>query len=292
MPRATWKGHIKLAELTFPIALYAGATTSERVSFHILNRKTGHRVHRQYIDEETEKPVEKDDQVKGYEVDDHSYIILEPEEVAEAVPENDKTLRIEAFIDCPQVDTVYFDKPYFIAPTNSVANESFNLLCEGMRKKKVAALARSVLFRRVRTVMLRPQGNGLVGHTLNFDYEVRAAEEVFEGLPDIKIEGEMMELAKHIIGTMKGEFHPRDFDDRYDQALAELIKAKMEGREIRAPEQPKQAKVTSLLDALRKSAGADANTKGKAKSSARKAPARKAAASKRSKSAPESRKAS
>lgn len=255
--RATWKGHIKLAELAFPVALYAGATTSKRVSFHVLNRKTGHRVHRQYIDEETEKPVDKEEQVKGYETDDNQFVILEPEEIAEAVPESDKTLRIEAFIDCPQVDTVYFDKPYFIAPSGSIATDPFTLLREGMRRKKVAALARAVLFRRVRTVMLRAQGPGLVAHTLNFDYEVRSAEEVFQDIPEIKIEGEMLDLAKHIIDTKKGEFNPRDFDDRYDEALAELVKAKMQGREIKAPKRPKETKVTSLLEALRQSAGAD-----------------------------------
>lgn len=270
--RATWKGHIKLAELAFPVALYAGATTSKRVSFHVLNRKTGHRVHRQYIDEETEEPVEKEEQVKGYEVDDDQYIVLEPQEIAEAVPESDKTLRIEAFIDCPHVDTVYFDKPYFIAPSGSIATDPFTLLREGMRRKKVAALARAVLFRRVRTVMLRAQGPGLVAHTLNFDYEVRSAEEVFKDIPEIKIEGEMLDLAQHIIDTKKGEFNPREFDDRYDEALAELVKAKMEGREIKAPKRAKEAKVTSLLEALRQSAGADvAKTKPPAPSKRKKA---------------------
>lgn len=280
-PRATWKGHIKLAELAFPVALYAGATTSKRVTFHVLNRETGHRVHRQYIDEETEKPVDKEDQVKGYEIDDDQYIVLEPEEIAEAVPESDKTLRIETFIDCPQVDTVYFDKPYFIAPSGSIATDPFVLLREGMRRKKVAALARAVLFRRVRTVLLRAQGNGLVAHTLNFDYEVRSAEEVFSDIPEIKIEGEMLDLAKHIIGTKKGEFDPREFDDRYDEALAELVKAKMEGREIKAPKRPKEEKVTSLLEALRQSAGAGATkTKPPAPSKRKKAePAKRRKAS-------------
>lgn len=253
--RATWKGHIKLAELSFPVALFAGATTSKRVSFHVLNRKTGHRVHRQYIDEQTAKPVEKEEQVKGYEIDDEQFVILEPEEIAEAVPESDKTLRIEAFIDCPQVDTVYLDKPYFIAPSSAIATDAFGLLREGMRRKNVAAIAKAVLFRRVRTVMLRAQGPGLVAHTLNFDYEVRSADEVFKDIPEIKIEGEMLDLAKHIIDTKKGEFNPREFDDRYDEALAELVKAKMEGREIKAPKRPKEEKVTSLLEALRQSAG-------------------------------------
>ncbi len=267
-PRATWKGYVKVAELAFPVALYAGATTSKRVSFHVLNRKTGNRVHRQYLDEETEKPVERDQQVKGYETGEGQYIILEPEEIAEAVPESDKVIRIEAFIECPEVDTVYFDKPYYLAPPGGALGESFAVMREGMKKKKVAALARAVLFRRVRTLLLRPQGPGLIANTLNFDYEVRAAEEAFEDLPDIKITGEMLDIARHIISTKAGDFDPRQFDDRYDQALAELVKAKMEGRKIKAPKPPKETKVVSLMDALRQSAAAAGTGK-------KKAPARK-----------------
>jgi DNA end-binding protein Ku len=259
--RAVWKGTIKLAELAFPVALYAAATTSKRVSFNILNRKTGNRVSREYVDEETEKPVDKEQQVKGYETGKDQYIILQPEEIAEAVPESDKTLKIEAFITCPDVETVYFDKPYFIAPADETFADSFAVVREGMRKKKVAALARAVLFRRVRTVMLRAQGMGLVAHTLNFDYEVRSGAEVFDNLPEVKIEGEMLDLAKHIIGTKRGKFDPRAFDDRYDTAVAELVKAKIEGREIKAPKPPKDTKVTSLMDALRESAKVSDKTK-------------------------------
>lgn len=260
-PRATWKGTVKLAELAFPIALYAAATTSKRISFHILNRETGNRVRREYVDEETGEPVEKEHQVKGYETADDQYIILDSEEIAEAVPDSDKTFKIEAFIPCSAVETVYFDKPYFIAPSDESFSDSFAVVREGMRKKKVAALARAVLFRRVRTVMLRVQGCGLVAHTLNFDYEVRSAEDVFDDLPDFEIEGEMLDLAKHIIKTKSGEFDPRDFDDRYDKAVAELVKAKIEGREIKAPKPPKETKVTSLMDALRESAKASGKTK-------------------------------
>lgn len=272
-PRATWKGHIKLSELAFPVALYAGATTSKRISFHIINRKTGHRVHRQYFDEETEETVERDQQVKGYETGDGEFVILEPDEISEAVPESDKTIRIEAFIPCSEVDTVYLDKPYYLAPTDSILADSFAVIREGMRRKKVAALGRAVLFRRVRTVLLRAHDAGLVANTLNFDYEVRSANNVFDDLPDIKIEGEMLDLAKHIIETKAGDFDPSKFDDRYDQALAELIKAKIEGRKIKIPKPPKEAKVVDLMDALRKSAAASGGvTKKKAAASRAKKP--------------------
>ena len=113
-PRAIWKGHLEIGQLVCPVALYAAASTSERVAFHIVNRKTGHRVRRVFVDAETGEPVERDDQAKGYETDRGKTIVLEEEELAEAVPESDKTLRVEAFIPCGEVDTLYFDRPYYL----------------------------------------------------------------------------------------------------------------------------------------------------------------------------------
>ncbi|APG94387.1 Ku protein [Sinorhizobium americanum] len=254
-PRANWKGYLKVAEVSCPVALYTAASTSERIAFHTINRATGHRVHRQFVDSETGKPVEKDDQVKGYEVGSGDYVVLEPEEIAAAVPESDKTLSISAFIACGDIDNVYFDKPYYLAPTKSHAEDAFALIREGMRKKNVAAIARAVLFRRVRTLLIRAYEDGLIATTLNFDYEVRSAEEAFDDVPDLKIEGEMLELAEHIIKTKRGKFDPAKFDDRYEAALAELVKAKLEGKKIEPRKEPKLEKVVDLMEALRQSAG-------------------------------------
>ena len=264
--RALWKGHLSIGELSCAVALYAAATTSDRVSFHIVNRKTGNRVRREYVDEETGKPVDRDDQVKGYETSKGNYVLLEPDEIAAAVPESDKTLAVESFVLCDDVDTVYFDKPYFVAPADEAAEEAFAVMREGMRKKKVVALARAVLFRRVRTLLIRPRGCGLLANTLNFDYEVRAADDAFDAVPEMKIKGEMLDLAKHIIDTKSGTFDPSAFDDRYDAALAELVKAKAEGREIEKPKRKRQGKVIDLMEALRESAAAA----GKGKRSAKK----------------------
>lgn len=280
--RAVWKGHLQVAELSCGIALHAAASTSERVSFNILNRKTGNRVQRQYVDEETGKPVERDDMVKGYDLGSGQYVILEPDEIADAVPQGHKTLRIEAFLTCPNIETVYFDKPYYVAPSDAVSEAAFAVIREGMRAKNVAAIARTVLFRRVRTVLLRAQGPGLIASTLNFDYEVRSAQEAFEGVPDIGIKGEMLDLAKYIIETKKGKFHPSDYDDRYDAALAELVKAKMEGRAIKpAPPRP-QAKVVDLMEALRRSAQASGKGKPAGTTTEKGAPAKAAARKKAS----------
>jgi DNA end-binding protein Ku len=253
-PRANWKGYIKFGEVACPVALYAAASSSERIAFNTLNRKTGNRVKREFIDGETGDPVEREDQVKGYEVENGQYIVLEPEEVAAAIPESDKTLKIEAFIPCSQIDTTYFDKPYYLAP-DKMGKDAYLLLRDGMKQEKVAGIARTVLFRRMRTVLIRPHGKGLIASTLNFDYEVRSSEKAFEDMPDLKIEGEMLELAEHIIATKKGSFDASTFDDRYEAAVAELVKAKIEGRALPKKKAPVASKPSDLLQALRESAG-------------------------------------
>jgi DNA end-binding protein Ku len=255
-PRANWKGFLKIAELSCPIALYTAASASERISFHTLNRASGHRVQRQFIDQETGRPVETGEQVKGYEVGQGEYVVLEPAEIAAAVPESDKTLTVEAFIQCREIDSVYFDRPYYLAPSDPVARKAFVLIREGMWAKKVAALARAVLFRRVRTVLIRAHRGGLIGTTLNFDYEVRSAEEAFSDIREIKIESEMLDLAKHIINTKRGRFDPSQFDDRYEAAVAELVRAKLEGRPVEVRKAPAPTNIVNLMEALRLSAAA------------------------------------
>jgi len=252
--RANWKGFIKVGELSFAVALYTAASSSERIAFNTLNRSTGNRVRREFVDSETGDPVEREDQVKGYEVENGDYVVLEPEEVAAAIPDSDKTLKIEAFIPCSEIDDVYFDKPYYLAP-DKMGTDAFKLLRDGMRQAKVAALAQTVLFRRVRTVLIRPHGHGLIGTTLNFDYEVRSSDQAFDDMPDTKIQGEMLELAKHIIKTKAGLFDAKAFDDRYEAAVAELVKAKLEGRTLPKKKAPAPSKPSDLLQALRESAG-------------------------------------
>lgn len=270
-PRASWKGFLKIAEVTCPVALYTAASTSDRIGFHMLNRATGHRLSRQFIDSETEEPVERDDQVKGYETGENDYIVLDPKEIASAVPKSNKTLDISAFIPCTDIDDLYFDKPYYLAPADRHATDIFALIREGMKSRKVAALAQTVLFRRLRTVLVRPHDNGLIATTLNFDYEVRSADEAFADIREIAIKSEMLELAEHIIGKKRGHFDPSKFEDRYDDALTEVVRAKIEGRKVKPKPKPSEGKVVDLMDALRESAGM---TKGKKTGNSKKKAAR------------------
>ncbi|MBF9232412.1 non-homologous end joining protein Ku [Microvirga alba] len=261
VPRANWKGFLKIAELACPVALYTAASTSERMAFHVLNRETGHRVQRQFVDAETGKAVAPEDQVKGYEIGNGEYVIVEPDEIAAVIPESDKTLAVEAFVACRDIDDVYFDRPYYLAPTTDLAEQAFALVREGMRAKDVAAIARAVLFRRVRTVLIRSYGAGLIATTLNFNYQVRSAKDAFDGIPEIKTKGEMLDLAKHIIDTKRGTFDPKEFKDRYEAALTELVRAKLEGKPIQARKAAPAKKAIDLMEALRQSAGVGTPTR-------------------------------
>lgn len=270
-PRASWKGRIRLGEIAFGVKLYTAATTSERVSLHMVNRRTGNRLQNELVDAESGDPVDDADEVMGYELDSGDYVLFEAEELAAAVPDSDKTLPIEAFLPCSDIDTMFFDRPYYLAPADAASVEAFVLLRDGMEKQKVAALARTVLFRRLRTVMIRPHGAGFIGQTLNFDYQVRSAERAFADVPDIRIEGEMMKLAEHIIETKLGDFDPKAYDDRYDAALADLVRAKLEGRPPPRRKEPPRDRVVDLMAALRESAKASKRPRNSAGTPRRKA---------------------
>jgi DNA end-binding protein Ku len=277
-PRASWKGFLKIAEVTVPVGLYAAASTTERIALRTINRPTGHRVRRQFVDAETGETVERDDQVKGYEVAKDEYVSVEPDEIAAVIPHGDKTLTVSAFVDLGGVDDLYFDKPYYLGPSDSSADETFALVREGMRAAKVAAVAEAVLFRRARTVLIRPFDNGLVASTLNYDYEVRSAADAFPGISAKVITGEMLDLAVHIIKTKQGAFDPREFRDRYEDALAELVKIKLEGKAIPKRAPARSEATVNLMQALRDSAAAGGQSRLSGKTGAKKKTGRRVAA--------------
>lgn len=288
--RAVWSGVIKIAEVVCPVKMYTAATTSERIALHMVNRKTGHRLHRVYVDEKTDKPVGREDQVKGYETSEGSYVVLEPEEIAAAVPNSDKVLNVDSFVACGRIDQTYFDRPYYLLPASEATEDSFVLIREALRNKKAAAIAHTVLFRKLRPVLIRAHRKGLIATTLNFDYEVRSAKDAFAEIAKRKIDAEMLELAQHILKTKAGQFEPEKFEDRYEEALADLVKAKIEGRKVVPLRRPEPTKSNDLLEALRMSAGGKEKATGKRATQAKKT-ARKASST-AAKRAPAHRKAS
>jgi DNA end-binding protein Ku len=274
-PRPNWKGYLKLSLVSCPVALYPATTTSERVSFRTLNRQTGNRVRRQFVDEQTGKPIAAEDQAKGYEVAKGEYVMLEDDELKAVAIESNHTINIERFVPSADIDKLYLDTPYYLAPTDRVGEEAFAVIREAMRAEKVVGLARAVLFRRERVLKLEPGSKGIVATSLHFANEVHAADSYFAEIPDLELPKEMLELAKHIIHKMAGRFEPDQFEDRYENALIELIRSKQKGVPVKAQPAQRQTNVINLMDALRRSV--ESETRSAAKPSAPKPESRKAA---------------
>lgn len=251
--RAIWKGTLEIGELACPVALHAAASSVERVSFHILNRRTGHRVRRVYVDAETGETVEQEDQAKQYTTAGGDEVILDPDEIADVLPDSDKRLTVETFVRCAEVDRLYLDRPYYLSPADRSAETAFAVIRDAIAQRKVAALARAVLFRRVRTVLIRSAENALWAHTLEFEHEVISTARGFKSIAQRKVDQEMLDLAEHIIKGKRGRFDPDTFVDRYDDALTALVRAKVEGKPLPPPAEVEATKPSDLLRALRDS---------------------------------------
>jgi DNA end-binding protein Ku len=265
-PRAYWKGYLKLSLVSCPIALNPAASSSERVSFRQINKRTGNRLRQQLVDDETREPVDAADRGKGYEVAKNEYMLIEDEELDALEIESNHTIEIDSFVPAAQIDKRFYDNPYYIIPNDKVGQEAFAVIRDAMRGKGMVALGRVVMAKRERVIALEPHDRGLLGTTLRYQYEVRNADEYFEEIPDIKVPGEMLKLAEHILETKSGDFDPSQFKDRYEETLVEFLRKKQahipvkKGREeFAAPN------VINLMDALRRSVQAERQAPAQAK---------------------------
>jgi DNA end-binding protein Ku len=267
-PRAYWKGYLKLSLVSCPIALYPATSEREKISFHQLNKSTGHRIKYRKVDAETGDEVESSDIMKGYEVGKGQYIELDPEELEAVAIESKRTIDIDEFVRRDEIDELYLNSPYYIAPDGEVGQQAFAVIREAIRKEGMVAIGKIVFTSREHIIALEARGKGLLGVTLRYPYEVRKEEDYFDDIPDEKIPKDMLDLASHIVKTKEGHFDPSRFDDRYEDALKDLLKKKQEGRPIERPERREPTNVVNLMDALRRSLEASGSTpvssKGKA----------------------------
>lgn len=271
-PRPAWKGYLKLSLVTCAVELTNVVTHAEKVSFHVINRRTGNRVKRIYVDAETGKPVEDEDEIKGYEVENGDYVHIEDDEIEAVQVESSNMLALDGFVDKASIQQIYLDTPYYLSPADKVSEDAFAVIREAMAAKKKAGLARIVLYRRERPVAIEPLGKGMVLTTLRYDSTVRQPDTVFDEIKAVKIDKEMIELAQHIIDKKATKFDPSGFDDTYEEALIELIRAKKAGRKApKAKAASKPSNVVNLFDALKKSL----NAEGKAGKSSSRTPARR-----------------
>jgi Ku protein len=254
MPRAYWKGFLRLSLVTCPIELFPASSQGEKTHFHQINKKTGNRLRQQMIDEATGKVVEGDDKGRGYELSKNHYVEIEEDELEAVEVESTHTVDIDRFVPRSEIDKRYLDKPYYMTPSGKTGAEAFAVIRDAMKDKDRVALARIVMAHREHVIALEPLGKGLLGTTLRYDYEVRDEKDYFKEISQPRVAKDMVKLAEHILNNKAGHFNPDKFKDRYENALKKLVRRKASGKTIKvaAPEE-KKGNVIDLMEALRNS---------------------------------------
>ncbi|RUZ69524.1 Ku protein [Mesorhizobium sp. M7A.F.Ca.US.007.01.1.1] len=249
-PRASWKGYLKLSLVSCPVRLYPATSASERISFNQLHKKTHNRINMKPVDPELGL-VERADLVKGYEYEDKQYIIIDDADLDAVRIESNHTMNIEAFVDEDEVDVIYQDAPYYMAPDGAMAEETFAVLREAMRKSGKLAIARLVLSSRERVVTIGARENGMFVCTLRNPNEVRGTAEYFGNIPAGKPDPEMLQLAEALIKQKETTFDPKNYEDRYEAALMTMIREKLKGHKPIIAAAPERGNVINLMDALK-----------------------------------------
>lgn len=252
--RPTWQGYLRLSLVSCPVALYTATSRSGDVHFNMLHKDTMNRIRMIPTDPET-GPVDRSEIVKGYEVEKGRYVVVTNEEIQNVRLETTRTLDIERFVGEDEIDRLYWNDPYFLVPDGDMAVEAFTVIREAMEKSGRVALGRLVMHQRERLMALEPRDKGILAYTLRSNREVKDAAEVFDRIPDVKPNAQMVDIAARIIEQQEGPFDPSQFTDRYEEALRALIKEKEKGHTVTAPEQPKEAEVIDLMEALKRSLG-------------------------------------
>ena len=253
--RPTWQGHLRLSLVTCPVALYTAISPRGDVHFNMLHKSTHNRIRMVPTDPET-GPVDRADIVKGYEVEKDRYVVVTQDEIDSVKLESTRTLDIERFVKPAEIDRLYWNDPYFLAPDGKMAAEAFSVIREAMRRQDRIALGRLVLHQRERVLALEPREDGMAAYSLHTHDEVRDPAQVFDAIPQVKADAKMIQIAEKIIDQLDGPFDPSLFTDRYEDALKALIAAKEKGkgRTVKVAE-PKDTDASDLMEQLRRSLG-------------------------------------
>jgi DNA end-binding protein Ku len=276
--RPIWRGHLRLALVTCPVALHSVLRPSGNLRFHLINPKTGNRVRMVTLDAETDKEVARRDLVKGYEFEKDRYVLLDDEDFESAKIETSSTMTVDKFVERATINPVYFDTSYYMMPDGEAGQDVYVVLREALAKSGRLALSRVVISRRERAVAILPLEKGMVLHTLHEARDLYDHHKLFDRIENAKPDAEMVKLATQLIDRQEGRFAPGDIEDRYEARLREVIDAKLKGEGItpEVPSAPRSDNVIDLMAALKRSLNQD-NKAAPAKSPA--APAgRKAAA--------------
>jgi DNA end-binding protein Ku len=299
MPRAIWTGAISFGLVTVPVRLYS-AVNRKTVRFHQLSSKTGMRVAQKRVDTQSEEEVPYESIVKGYELSPDRYVVIEPGELDALQPEKTRTIEIEDFVELSQIDPIFYDHPYYLAPGPGGA-KPYRLLLEAMGETGKVAIARVVIRNKEQLVAIRPMGDALEMATMLFADEVLPADRIEElgEVESVKINKRELDIAEQLVGSLAGKFQPDKYKDTYREQVLELIERKAQGEHIavQPPPEEKHAPAPDLMSALKASLdavraqGAEADGKGAkpARKPARKPAAKKPAAKKAAARAPAKR---
>lgn len=282
--RAYWKGFLRLSLVSISVELYNAVETKSEISFRQIHKPSGRRINYTKTVQGVGE-VKSSDIVKGYEVDQDTYITLEPDEIEAVKLESKKTIDLVKFVDATEIDPRYFERPYYITPADKHSAEGYVVIRDALKKTGKAGLAQLTIGGREWLVAITALGDGLLMEMLRYANELREPAEFFDTVPSLKPDKEMVDLAVELIDRKAGKFTPDQFEDHYATALHDLINKKMKGQKIKAPHEevsPGGAKVIDLMSALRKSIGESSGAKQKStKTASRRAPAARRSAKKR-----------
>jgi DNA end-binding protein Ku len=258
--RPIWRGHLRLALVSCPVALHSVLRASGDLHFHFINPKTGHRVRSVMLDADTDKEVARADLVRGYEFEKDRYVLLDDEDFAAAKIETSSTMTVDKFVPRDAIQPIYFDTSYYMTPDGDAGQDVYVVLRDAIEKTGQVALSRVVISRRERAVVILPLDRGMVLHTLHEPRDLYAHDQLFEQVPRTRPDAEMVKLATQLIERQEGKFEPADVEDRYEAKLREIIDAKLKGEGV-TPEQPAEPRgdnVIDLMAALKRSLGQEA----------------------------------
>jgi DNA end-binding protein Ku len=282
--RAYWQGQIRLALVSIPVEIYSATKSGAQIAFHQVHEPSGKRIKYEKVVPGI-GPVDTDEIMKGFEYEKGEYVLLDQEEIEAVKLESKKTLELTQFVDTDEIDVLYYEKPYFVVPADDLAEEAFVVLREALKRTRKVGLGQLAMRGREYVVSLKPCGRGMVLETLRYADEVNKAQGYFRDIPDIEPDAELLGLAESLIEKKAAKFDPKEFHNRYVEALEKLIERKRKQKSNRLIIEEKDegaekrgSNVVDLMAALKKSLEKPGAAK---KPAAKKAPARKAPARKR-----------
>jgi DNA end-binding protein Ku len=278
--RPIWRGHLRLALVSCPVALWNAKHERNTIRFNLINPETGNRIRMKTVDADTDQEVQRRDLVKGYEFRNDQYILLNDTDFDSVRVESSSVMNIEKFVEADSIDSIYYASSYYLAPDGDAGRDVFAVLCKAIAETGKVALARVVIGQRERTIALRAMPGGLVAHTLDEQRDINDAQSVFGGAAEMKTDPEMVSLAKQLIQRQTTTYDPSDLEDRYETRLRAMIDAKLkgEGIDVSEPSEPDRTNVVDLMAALKKSLAQEEAPKKAAQSSTPARPKRAAAA--------------